>query len=182
MVLLRSGQETLIQTEKCSIIYGNYKGENAELFRCDRRLDDMDLRRFIEKNKCIVGFEEDDDAIDIRKIDGLKYLDYYRLYFRGGWYGRWMEMQKTDITIEDCVGVTAIVQLLRKLYPNGCDWRMKEDLAQHFHIWGKQKHRYLLKPYKNDLYRVLIDTTYGNDDYPVRIYVYRNIEKGGIIE
>ena len=47
---------------------------------------------------------------------------------------------------------------------------MKDYLAQ-YSTWGS-KNRYLLKPMYSDHYKVMFDTTYGNGDYPVRIYVY----------
>ena len=47
---------------------------------------------------------------------------------------------------------------------------MKDYLAQ-YPTWGSEN-RYLLKPLYSDHYKVMFDTTYGNGDYPVRIYVY----------
>ena len=38
--------KSLIQTEKCSIVYGTFQGkENQELFRCPRALDNVDLMK-----------------------------------------------------------------------------------------------------------------------------------------
>ena len=47
-----------------------------------------------------------------------------------------------------------------------------EEYLRQFPIWG-YAHRYVLKPKYSDKYKVLFDTTYGNGDYPVRIYVYK---------
>lgn len=50
----------LIQTAVCSIIYGQFSGEYQELFRCPRELDDVDLRGYVNDNRCVLGFENDD--------------------------------------------------------------------------------------------------------------------------
>ena len=159
----------LIQTGKCSIIYGEFKGkENQELFRCPRELDEIDLPRYINENRCLIGFEADTETEDLKEAEN--YLGYYRLYYRGGWYGRWMEgSNKVDLV--DCHGVDEIVKWLREEFPKGCSWDMKEWLEQ-FPIWGSEN-RYLLKPIMSKHYKVMFDTTYGNGDYPVRIYLYK---------
>lgn len=160
--------EKLIQTEKCSIIYGDLRGNpDQELFRCPRELDDIDLRRYVNDNRCLLGFETDTETEDLRKSES--YLGYYRLYFRGGWYGRWMEVDP-EIDRITCAGVDEIVRWLRDNFPRGCNYDMKDYLSK-FPAWGSEN-RYLLKPIMSNHYKVMFDTTYGNADYPVRIYVY----------
>lgn len=45
--------EKLIQTDICSIIYGDFDGKNNhELFRCPRALDTVDLPQYVNKNRC----------------------------------------------------------------------------------------------------------------------------------
>lgn len=159
----------LIQTSVCSIVYGEFQGkENQELFRCPRELDDVDLRRYINETRCLLKFEADTETEDLKESEN--YLGYYRLYFRNGWYGRWME-SNNEIDEIDCVGVDEIVRWLQENFPRGCTWDMKEYLSE-FPTWGSEN-RYLLKPFMSDHYKVLFDTTYGNGDYPVRIYVYK---------
>ena len=91
MVEKKKYEKTLIQTQEASIVYGEFKGEkNQELFRCPRKLEDTDLRRYVNENNCLLGFESDDkQETALNEIPG--YLGYYRLYFRDGWYGKWME-------------------------------------------------------------------------------------------
>lgn len=161
--------ENLIQTSICSIIYGEFQGkENQELFRCPRELDNVDLRRYINENRCLLKFEADTETEDLKESEN--YLGYYRLYFRNGWYGRWMEGNNKVDRI-DCHGVDKIVKWLQVNFPQGCTWNMKEYLSK-FPIWGS-KNRYLLKPFMSEHYKVMFDTTYGNGDYPVRIYLYK---------
>lgn len=160
----------LIQTEECSIIYGEFQGkENQELFRCPRELDDVDLRRYINENRCLLKFEADTGTKSLKESEN--YLGYYRLYFAdGSWFGRWMESSK-EISRTDCHGVDEIVRWLQENFPHGCSWDMKEYLEQ-FPTWGSEN-RYLLRPLMSNHYKVMLDTTYGNGDYPVRIYVYK---------
>lgn len=161
----------LIQTGICSIVYGTFRGkENQELFRCPRELDNIDLRRYINENRCLLGWEVDNETEDLHEASG--YLGYYRLYFRdNNWYGRWMEIKdKEKLDRIACHGVDEIISWLREEFPRGCSWDMKEWLEK-YPTWGSEN-RYLLKPFMSNHYKVMFDTKYGNGDYPVRIYVY----------
>lgn len=159
----------LVQTSACSIVYGNFKGkENQELFRCPRELDDADLRRYINETRCFLKFEADTETESLKEDES--YIGYYRLYFRDGWFGRWMEISNKIDRI-DCHGVDEIIRWLQLRFPKGCTWDMKEYLED-FPNWGSEN-RYLLKPFMSEHYKVMFDTTYGNSDYPVRIYVYK---------
>lgn len=51
----------------------------------------------------------------------------------------------------------------------GCNYSMREFLSQYPNC---SNDRYLLKPLMSEHYKIMIDTKYGNEDYPVRIYVY----------
>ena len=62
----------LIQTGVASIIYGDFQGKpNQELFRCPRELDDIDLRRYINEHRCLLGFETDTETEDSSSEDDL---------------------------------------------------------------------------------------------------------------
>lgn len=83
----KADKTQLIQTAVCSIVYGWFGGEYQELFRCPRELDDVDLRGYVNDNRCVLGFENDDTKNG--GIDGRKRIGYFRLYFTNGWHGRW---------------------------------------------------------------------------------------------
>ena len=174
--------DKLIQTSKCSIIYGTFKGvPNQELFRCPRELDDTDLKRYVEENGCLLGFENAEGVTDLRNVDGYEVLDYWRMYFRHGWDGRWMGTDfggrdESKVSLSVCKGVQAIIDWLIANYKHGCDWEMIADLKESYKSWEGDGKRFVLKPIHNDLIRVMFDTTYGNGDYPVRIYVYKRKE------
>ena len=163
-------QANLIQTEKCDIVYGTFQGkENQELFRCARELEDLDLRSYVNRECIFLGVEED-NVEDLRKVDGKKFLGYYRMYFsNGSWYGRWLDTVK-DLEQFDAIGIQDILDWIHKTFTSGCNYTMKEYLEQ-FNNWGSEN-RYLLKPIMSDKFKIMIDTTYGNSDYPIRIYVY----------
>ncbi len=167
--------DKLIQTQFCNIIYGEFRGNtNEELFRCPRT-DEKCLESYINRERRLVGFE-DDDTEDLRNVEGKELKDYWRMYFRGGWAGRWMAFENRGIDDLDCIGVDNIIDWFVKEFPNGCDWKMKEYFSKHFksHSDGN---RYLIRPLKSNIYKVMVDTTYGNGDYPVRIYVYKDKEE-----
>ncbi len=163
-------KKTLIQTQMCSIVYGNFQEEkNQELFRCPRATEHVDLRRYVNENYCLLGIENNNETKNLHEIPG--YIGYYRMYFRDfHWHGRWMEYNG-DIDKLICLGIDEIIDWICEKFPRGCDWDMKEFLSD-FPNWGTDNNRYLLKPIYSDRYKIMIDTTYGNGDYPIRIYVY----------
>ena len=169
----------LMQTEDFSIVYGNFRGkDNEELFRCPRSLDDKDLRRYINDHRCCLKFEADTDhTTDIHHVQGKKCIGYYRMYFRdGAWHGRWLlddERDQEKLTRLVCYGVNEIIKYLAFHFPHGCDMKMKNFFSD-YPVWGSEN-RYLVQPLFSEHYKVMVDTTYSNGDYPVRIYVY---EKG----
>ena len=162
--------DRLVQTKESSIIYGSLKGEEQELFRCPRACDGTDLKRYIDQYRPLLGFDNDDTE-DLRKVSGKMMIGYWRMYFRDGWAGRWMLEGDDKPTEVDCFGVNRIIDWLVQEFPDGCDYCMKSYFATNFNKWGDEE-RYLITPSHQDHYKVMIDTKYGNGDYPVRIYVY----------
>lgn len=172
----------LIQTSKASIIYGDFKGEpNQELFRCPRELDSVDLHRYINENRALVcpmesgvPFENDEYTEDLRDVEGKTLIGYYRMYYSGGWAGRWF-LENGKPSQLDCYGVQQIIDYIARTFTKGCDYYMCDWVDAHCAHWGGE-HRYLIRPFLSEYYKVMIDTTYGNGDYPVRIYVYKDRE------
>lgn len=169
----------LIVTSESAIVYGTFKGkENQELFRCPKELMDTDLKKYINDNRMLVCSMEsknpfvDDDVNDTHQVPNKKLVGYYRLYFRGRWYGRWFFESDLEPSEIDCAGVDSIVKWLSKNFEKGCDYSMKEFFVENFKQWDNN--RYLIKPFMSEHYKIMVDTTYGNHDYPVRIYVYKD--------
>ena len=170
--------EKLIQTSECSIIYGEFRGKkDQELFRCARSLDDKDLVSFVNKERVVLDLV-DDETEDLRDVPGMHMIGFWRMYYRDGWQGRWMLEGEDKPSARDCYGVNKIIDFICDQFPKGCDYKMQSYFEKHHvsHAGGK---RFLLRPQLSDVYKVMIDTTYGNGDYPVRIYVYREEKEGG---
>lgn len=175
--------EQLIQTEQYAFVYGDFKGKpNQRLFQCPRGLEDKDLYRYINEHRslvCPMGIKipfVDDDTDDLRKVEGKDMIAYWRMYWRNGyWDGRWMG-EKGNPTKIECAGVNKILDWIFKEFPNGCDWYMQDFFKSNFKGYCGDK-RFCIKPFMSEWYKILVDTTYGNGDYPVRIYVYRNKEE-----
>ena len=161
---------TLIQTGVCSIVYGDFRGKpNQELFRCPRGLEDKDLHRYVNEHRDVLGFE-DDDTQDLREVEGRELIGYFRMYFRDGWAGSWfLENGQPDKI--DCAGVQRIINWVCDTFQKGCDYKMADYFASNFKVHGDR--RYVVRPIYSDYYKVMVDTKYGNGDYPVRIYAYR---------
>ena len=99
------------------------------------------------------------------------------MYYRDGWQGRWMLEGEDKPSARDCYGVDKIIDFIRDQFPQGCNYKMQSYFENHHHnISQAGGKRFLLRPQLSDVYKVMVDTTYGNGDYPVRIYVYKKIE------
>lgn len=170
--------ETLIITDSSAIVYGV---NNEEQFRCPRSLIGKDLRRYINQyRKLIIQMYDEtpfrnDATEDLRNVEGKELIGYWRMYWRNGyWDGRWM-LENGEPTKLDCYGVNQILDWIYDKFPKGCDYYMQDYMKDNFATWGGNN-RYLFKPYMSDYYKIMVDTTYGNGDYPVRIYAYRDKE------
>lgn len=151
-------------------IYGVNSLERKLLFQ-SASLDEVNA--FMDENRLCTVLKPDNETEDLSNVEGYSLIDYYRLYFRDGWYGRWMTMDNLPEhkpTTEEAEGINNIINFLIKHFPNGCDYEMMQWLRR-YENWGVDKDRYLLVP--NKYYKICIQTTYGNSDYPVRIYAYR---------
>ena len=173
--------DQLIRTQECSIVYGRFRGEdNQELFRCPRVLESIDLARYINEERALVAPMGskipfvDDDTENLREVEGKELIGYWRMYFRNNsWYGTWMIEEDRRVSRKDCAGVNKIIDYICDEFPGGCNWKMENYFIQNgFKPWTSGK-RYLVKPFMSEIFKIMIDTTYGNGDYPVRIYVYR---------
>lgn len=165
---------TLIRTGVASIVYGDHNGEkNQELFRCPRELEGKDLRRYVNEHRDVLGFE-DDDTEDVRKVDGYELIGYYRMYYRNGWCGRWL-LENGEPDKVDCIGVERIINWICDNFKKGCTQKMVSYFEDNFK--KVSSNRFLVRPIYSDYYKVMVDTTYGNSDYPVRIYTYRRASK-----
>lgn len=110
-----------------------------------------------------------------------EYLGYWRMYFRDGWNGRWFgESGDTSIdgryaeglTSQEVREVNIVAKFISEKWPMGCNIQMIRDLGKYNAMVTENRH--LLSSNGVDVNLiVLFDTTYGNGDYPVRIYVYR---------
>ena len=163
--------EKLLTEKGIHTVYGTFKKKRDEiLFQSPL---ERDLNRFLNENRLCVEFVNVSGIEDLKRIPGKTRIGYYRMYFRdGAWFGRWFldtGMKPDEI---DCVGVDNIIAYIAKKYPRGCDYFMNDDCQTQYAPWGG-KSRYLVKPRGSENYYVMFDTTYGNGDYPVRIYVYR---------
>lgn len=163
----------LIQTKECSIIFDE---NNKEIFRCPRELDNMDLPKYINENRFLVRpFNSDipfenDDTKDLGNVPGKKLIGYWRMCFRHGWYGSWFLEEDMNPSKIDIIGINEIIDWISDNFINGCDYYMSDYFKDNFN--ERAKNRYLIKPFMDEHYKVMVDTTYGNGDYPVRIYVY----------
>ncbi len=174
----------LVETNDSLIVYGDFRGEyDVELFRTAKGLYG-DLKEYINRNRALVAPNEDrkipyidDDTEDLRNVEGKEMIAYWRMYFRDGcWAGRWMVEHKAPDNVERA-GAHVIEKWFWENFPKGCNWKMENFFIQNeFKPRGDGK-RYLIKPYLSEYYKVMVDTTYGNGDYPVRIYVYRDKEQ-----
>lgn len=160
----------VVRDTNSTYVFGCHNGEEQIIFQCAKELEDTDLRNYVNKERIFLDITPDLDITDLHNVPGKRFLGYYRMYFSNGmWYGRWLDVADGVEEI-DVIGIEQITEWIRKSFTGGCDYYM-EDYLSNFPIWGTEN-RYLLKPLYSDVFKIMVDTTYGNGDYPVRIYVY----------
>lgn len=124
--------------------------------------------RVIE-NKCSLNFEADLETTDIKALDS--YFGYLRVYFRNGsWHSAWMEANR-DINESITHDIEEIINWLNETFSNGCNWEMDEYFKENYPNFMDDE-RYLIKPNFSNHYKVMVNTRYGNSEYPIKIYVY----------
>lgn len=164
----------LTKNDAYCVVYGEYDEEkDKELFRCPREAEETNLREYVNSSRDFLGLEQEESIEYIKEMkEKTGYQGYFRMYFRNGtWYGSWFETSQ-NISNLSIKGVSRIVRFLQEKFPCGCNSTMQEYLKENFSPWGASDTRYLLKPLYSDHYRIMFDTLYGNEDYPVRIYVF----------
>ena len=101
------------------------------------------------------------------------YKCYVRYYFRYGWYGRYLDDENLDKEFFDRVSpiVNKIAEHIANRWENGCNYLMEDELKEI--AYRCLNGRYLME-YSEDNFFFMIEfyTEFGNDDYPVRIYIY----------
>lgn len=150
-------------------------GKNEIIFQSPL---ESDLERFLKENRLVVDFADcgwDGTYDDLRAVKKKELLGYWRMYFRGGWDGRWFPESDKDMTKFEIKGLDNIINYIANRWKKGCDYFMEDEVKSLYTEWGGDS-RYLVCPKGNDNYLVMIDTKYGNGDYPCRIYVYREME------
>lgn len=121
------------------------------------------LVEYVNTHGLFLGFEED-------HTDRTDTIGYWRMYFHNEWHGRWIG--EVDLSQEEIDGVNNIVEYFVENYPFGCSWSMISHFKKSFDEVADG--RYQLMPVMSNRYVVVIDTRYGNAEYPVKIFVRRS--------
>lgn len=118
---------------------------------------------------------------NLHQIENKTYLGYWRMYFNHGWGGRWFTNDgqtavegrcAENLSDEQTKNLNALINKLCNLFPQGCNWQMVNWLDNYTSVADNV---YLFDAeIDSDYFIVKFDTTYGNGDYPVRIYVHTN--------
>ena len=149
-------------------------GKNEIIFQSPLK-DDLD--RFMRDNKIVMELVDySKKCSNLREREDKELLGYWRMYFRGGWDGRWFPESNQSLNEVEILGLDNLIYYVCDRWTKGCDYFMDDDLKSLFPTWGEDGHRFLLSPKDDTNYLVMIDTTFGNGDYPCRIYVYRDKE------
>lgn len=149
-------------------------GEQEIIFQSGIRAD---LERFLKENLLCLDLENNLEVTNLKERPNKKLIGYLRMYWRDGWWGcRWFSESEEKITELETYGLENVSRHIMSKWKNGCNFFMAEDVNKKYKQWGADGNRFLVQPIGNDNYLVMIDTTFGNHDYPIRIYVYREIE------
>ena len=101
------------------------------------------------------------------------------MYFRNGWEGKWFPQNETfeksglrPIERETLINYCKWVE---DAFPNGCDEIMESYMKNVPSITKGENDRYyaFIAMDKDSFAEVEYNTSFGNDDYIIRIYLYR---------
>lgn len=128
----------------------------------------------------IQNFEELSKINKFDEREGKTLLGYWRMYYRGGWGGRLLSTNPKNpfevlLNQEEKEILQRIVDYICEKAPKGMNWEF-EDLIKSTFKSSKNGRYHCFYMGTNLNYLVEFVTEYGNDDYPVRIYVYRDNE------
>lgn len=120
--------------------------------------------------------EEVSKLNNVREREGKVWVGYYRMYFTSSWAGWWFDNEDfpdLHLTEEERNTVDEITDYVADKIPKGMNWEMIEFLkktevpannGRYYFFWNSKKSNFLIE----------LTTEFGNADYPVRIYVYRD--------
>lgn len=111
---------------------------------------------------------------NLTHIPGKIMLGYTRMYFRGK---RWHDnaFHHFSLTEEEEKGIEETEKAVTIFWPRGVNWKMEEDMRSAGFFRSEDKKRFILRVKDNPDIYLLVDLRLGNADYPIHIFVYRNI-------
>lgn len=108
---------------------------------------------------------------------GYEQMGYYRMYFRNLWYGKWFVQSEKfkEVRTAESEVLKGFCQWIEQTFTGGCDEKMTEYLESHTELTKNPNGRYsnILEIDDNAYADVVYNTEFGNEDYPIRIYLYR---------
>lgn len=112
---------------------------------------------------------------NFKEIQGIgEYMGFVRMKFRNHWDNIWFG-REYDTQIPKRAGcmLNNLLSDIQNNWQNGCDMQFELDIQKYDAYWSENGKRHLLEISDNGInYIFLIDATYGNCDYPIRIYIY----------
>lgn len=122
----------------------------------------------------IQNIEELEKFDELKNRPQKKYIGYYRMGYRHGYFGVWIEKNE-ELTESENSNIVQTIEYIEKIFPKGMNWEGEEFVKE------------TLKPSPNGRYYtfaantnfnilVEISTEFGNGDYPFRIYFYRDLD------
>lgn len=166
--------KTEIEENKSYIVKAKkrYAKEEEIIFQSPLK-EDYDA--FVQKEAIITELTENNTVEDLRKVENKELIGYWRMYYRHGWNGVWFQNSETEeLDSHDIKVLDNTIIYVCNRWSKGCDYFMTDDMKEHFSTWGEVETLYLLQPKGFDNCLICINTEFGNGDYPVRIYMYRD--------
>ena len=110
---------------------------------------------------------------NLQERKGKINLGYYRMYYRNGYDGVWFENAGKMTQCEKEV-LSQVIDTVKELAPEGMTPYFQEHLNDVATASPNGRY-YYFETSTNFNFLVEFAPEYGNDDYPVRIYVYRDL-------
>lgn len=116
---------------------------------------------------------------NISEAAGHTFMGYFRMYFRSGkWYGKWFaenaEFEKNGVLPEESNKLKSFCKWVEDRFKGGCNDVMTDYLKNNEDMKCINGSYFIGLLISDTSYAMVKYTPqFGNDDYPIRIYLYR---------
>lgn len=115
---------------------------------------------------------------NLDNVAGHSLMGYFRMFYNGGWFGKWFaiheDFKQDGLLNSESTTLKNFCEWVQNTFIGGCDDKMLDYLSNNEDIQNINSNYFIGLRIDDTSYAVVKYTPrYGNEDYPIRIYLYR---------